>query len=101
MAGSLGRIEREGSHQELALRHVCRECVGLLRRREQDLRWLVTNPFWLASPLEPLFSALNFSAPSVAYLIAACLTDQKVTQTLAQTLTLRLTGSQRASPTRG
>ena len=27
---------------------------GLLRRREQDLRWLVSNPFWLPTPLSRL-----------------------------------------------
>jgi hypothetical protein len=57
---------------------VCAAALGLLRKREQDLRWLVANPFWLPAPLEPLFERLNYSAVDVAYLLAACLTDQKV-----------------------
>jgi hypothetical protein len=68
----------EGSAPLDALTSVCREAVTLLRTREQDVRWMVGNPFWLPSPLEPLFSRLGYSAPDVAYLLAACLTDHKV-----------------------
>ena len=68
----------EGSNHHEAFVHACRSCIGLLRQREQDVRWLVSNPFWLPTPLEPLFSAMGYNVPEIAYLIAACLTDQKV-----------------------
>ena len=73
----------DGSAHHMAFLHACRSCFGLLRKREQDLRWLVCNPFWLPTPLEPLFSAMGYNVPEIAYLIAACLTDQKVPHLLA------------------
>ena len=68
----------DGSPPLRALTHVCRRSIVMLRKREQDLRWLVGNPFWLPAPLEPLFSRLSWSVPDVAYLLASCLTDHKV-----------------------
>eukprot|EP00965_Chrysotila_dentata_P067532 2235435-Pleurochrysis_carterae.AAC.1 len=32
-------------------------CVPQMSTREDDLNWLVRNPFWLSMPLEPLFKA--------------------------------------------
>ena len=40
-----------GSSHEQALQRTCEAALVLLRKREQDLRWLVSNPFWLPAPL--------------------------------------------------
>jgi hypothetical protein len=70
-------VDEAAVHHD-ALLHACRTTFGLLRQREQDLKWLVENPFWLPSPVEPLFKAMDYNVTEIAYLIAACLTDQKV-----------------------
>ncbi|KOO52936.1 hypothetical protein Ctob_013496, partial [Chrysochromulina tobinii] len=70
-------VDEAAVHHD-ALLHACRTTFGLLRQREQDLKWLVENPFWLPSPIEPLFKAMDYNVTEIAYLIAACLTDQKV-----------------------
>ena len=51
--------------QDLALRKILDTSFEQLQRREQDLRWLVSNPYWLAAPLEPLFRGLNWSCAEV------------------------------------
>ena len=67
----------ESAHAQ-ALGRTCGAAMELLRKREQDIRWLVSNPFWLPAPLETLFDRLAYSVPDLAYLLAACLADQKV-----------------------
>ena len=67
-----------GSAHAEAIARACAAALALLCRREQDLKWLVANPFWLPAPLEPLFARLNYNVPEVAYLLAGLLTDQKV-----------------------
>ena len=68
----------ESSAHTQGLRETMGSALAALRLRDSDLRWLVGNPFWLASPLEPLFRGLGWSVGEVVYLLCAVLTDQKV-----------------------
>ena len=71
------RLPPTSRHTE-ALRETVGALLGALAEREQDVRWLVSNPFWLPAPLEPLFRGLRYGEAAFVYLLCGALTDQKI-----------------------